>query len=139
MIAENFAVPADTTLDINLGAAGPVAITASGGNITASQNGVQITFTLASFNGVTVAEFGFERCSELQRPLGIAFLLPECQYFHRERQQRNMTFAAVMGGSVNLGTLSISDGAEAIITPANTQSPTTLNVELPFHCGNWQA
>ncbi|MGD0140892.1 MAG: hypothetical protein ABSD28_18665, partial [Tepidisphaeraceae bacterium] len=54
VIAENFAVPAGSTLDVNLGTAGPVALSASGGNLTASQNGVQIT--LSGFTGVTVTD-----------------------------------------------------------------------------------
>ncbi|MGA2441980.1 MAG: cohesin domain-containing protein [Tepidisphaeraceae bacterium] len=128
VIAENFAVPASSTLDINLGAAGPVALTASGGNITASRNGVQITFTLASFTGVTVADLASNDVLNFNGPLALPFTFLDSSTSTVNVNSGVLTFAAVMGGSVNLGTLSISNGAEAMITPATTQNPTTLNV-----------
>jgi hypothetical protein len=39
-----------------------------------------------------------------------------------------LTFAAVMGGSIDLGTLFVANGAAAIITAATTQNPTTLDL-----------
>jgi hypothetical protein len=126
VIAENFAVPAGSTLDINLGTAGPVAVTASGGNVTASQNGVQIT--LSGFIGVTVTDTSSNDVLNFNGPLALPFTFVNCGTSTVNVNSGTLTFAAVMGGSIDLGTLFVANGAAAIITAATTQNPTTLDL-----------
>jgi Dockerin type I domain len=118
-------VPVGSTLDINLGSAGPVAISASGGNITASQNGVQIT--LAGFTGVTVTDLGAGDVLNFNGPLALPFSFVNTSSSTLNVNSGTLTFAAVSGGTVNLGTLSIASGASAAITPATTGA-TTLSL-----------
>ena len=124
VIAESFAIPAGSTLDINLGTAGPVSISASGGNITASQNGVQIT--LSGFTGVTVTDTASNDVLNFNGPLALPFTFVNGGNTTVNVNSGTLIFAAVMGGNVNVGALSIAGGASAMITPATTQNPTTL-------------
>jgi alpha-L-arabinofuranosidase len=126
VIAENFAVPAGSTLDVNLGTAGPVSITASGGNLTASQNGVQIT--LSGFTGVTVTDTASNDVLNFNGPLALPFTFVNGGTATVNVNSGTLIFAAVMGGNVNLGALSIASGATAMITPATTQNSTTLKL-----------
>ena len=126
VIAENFAVPAGSTLDINLGSAGPVAISASGGNITASQNGLQIT--LSGFTGVTVTDTASNDVLNFNGPLALPFTFVDTGSSTVNVVSGILTFAADMGGTINLGSLSVSSGASAVITAATTNSPTTLSL-----------
>ncbi|MGD0388819.1 MAG: hypothetical protein ABSC42_07685 [Tepidisphaeraceae bacterium] len=126
VIAENFAVPAGSTLDINLSGVGPVALAAGGSNVTASRNGVQIT--LSGFTGVTATDTASNDVLNFNGPLALPFSLVDCGTSTVNVNSGTLTFAAVMGGSVNLGTLSVANGAAAMITAATTQSPTTLKV-----------
>jgi hypothetical protein len=126
VIAENFAVPAGSTLDINLGSAGPVALTASGGNLTASQNGVQIT--LSGFTSVTVTDTASNDVLNFNGPVALPFTFVNCGTSTVNVNSGTLTFAAVMGGTIDLGTLFVANGAAAIITAATTQNPTTLDL-----------
>jgi len=126
VIAEDFAVPAGSTLDINLGSAGPVALSASAGNITASQNGVQIT--LSGFTGVTVTDTASNDVFNFNGPLALPFTFVNCGSSTVNVNSGALIFAAAEGGSINLGTLSVADGSSAMMTAATTQNPTTLKV-----------
>jgi len=126
IIAENFAIPSASTLDINLGTAGPVALSASGGNVTASQNGVQIT--LFGFTAVTVTDTASNDVLNFNGPLALPFSFVNCGTSTVNVNSGTLTFAAVMGGSIDLGTLFVANGAAAIITATTSQNPTTLNL-----------
>ena len=124
VIAENFAVPAGSTLDINLGSAGPVSLSDPGGNITASPNGVQITFS--GFTGVTVTDTASGDVLNFNGPLALPFTFVNCGSSTVNVNSGALTFAADMGGTINIGNLSVAADASALITPATTNSPTTL-------------
>ncbi len=126
VIAEDFAVPSGSTLDINLGSAGPVTLSASGSNITASQNGVQIT--LSGFTGVTVTDTASNDVLNFNGLLALPFTFVNCGNSTINVNSGILTFAANMGGTINLGNLSVANGAGAMITAATTNSPTTLTL-----------
>ena len=126
VIAENFAVPAGSTLNINLSAAGAVNLSASGNSITASQNGVQIT--LSGFTGVTVTDTGSGDVLNFNGPLALPFTFVNCSQSTVNVNSGTLTFTAVSGGSVNVGTLSVANGASAVITAATTSQITTLTL-----------
>jgi hypothetical protein len=126
VIAEDFAVLAGSMLDINLGSAGPVTISASGSNITAMQNGVQIT--LSGFTGVTVTDTASNDVLNFNGLLSIPFTFVNCGSSTVNVNSGTLTFAAVMGGTISLGNLSVANGAGAMITAAMTNSPTTLSL-----------
>ncbi|MGD0137608.1 MAG: hypothetical protein ABSD28_01940 [Tepidisphaeraceae bacterium] len=114
------------TLDVYLSAAGPVTISASGGNITVSQNGLQAT--LSGFTGVAVTDTGSNDVLNFDGPLALPFSFVNCGTSTVNVNSGTLTFAAVMGGSIDLGTLFVANGAAAIITAATTQNPTTLDL-----------
>ena len=124
VIAEDFAVPAGSTLDINLGIAGAVSLSDPGGNITASQNGVQITFS--GITGVTVTDTASNNVLNFNGPLALPFTFVNTGSSTVNVNSGTLTFAANMGGTINIGNLSVAAGASALITPATTNSPTTL-------------
>jgi len=124
VIAENFAVPAGSTLNINLSGAGAVSIAASGSNVTVSQGAVQIT--LSGFTGVTVTDTGSSDVLNFNGPLALPFTFVNCAQSVINVNSGTLTFAAVSGGSVNVGTLSVASGASAVITAATTSQITTL-------------
>jgi len=126
VIAENFAVPSGSTLDINLSAAGAVTLSPSGSNVTASQNGIQIT--LGGFSAVTVTETGSGDVLDFSGPLALPFTFVNCGSSAVNVSSGTLTFAADMGGTINLGSLMVSNGAAAAMTAATTDSPTTLSL-----------
>ena len=126
VIAENFAVPSGSTLDINLGSAGPVAISASGSNITASRNGVQIT--LSGFTAVAVTDTASNDVLNFNGLLALPFTFVNTGTSTVNVNSGTLTFAADMGGTINVGNLSVSNGAGAVITAATTNTPTTLSL-----------
>ena len=126
VIAENFAVPSGSILDINLSSAGAVSLSDPGSNITASQNGVQIMFT--AITGVTVTDTASNDILNFNGPLALPFTFVSAGSSTVNVNGGTMTFAANMGGTINLGNLSVAAGAGAILTAATTNSPTTLAV-----------
>ncbi len=126
VITENFAVPSGSTLDINLGSAGPVTISASGSNITASQNSVQIT--LSGFTGITVTDTASNDILNFNGLLALPFTFVNCGSSTVNVNSGTLTFAANMGGTINLDNLSVANDAGAMITAATTNSPTTLSL-----------
>ncbi|MGA2440018.1 MAG: hypothetical protein ABSH08_03600 [Tepidisphaeraceae bacterium] len=115
-----------STLDVYLSAAGPVTITANGSNITVSQNGLQAT--LSGFTGVAVTDTGANDVLNFDGPLSLPFSFVNCGTSTVNVNSGILTFDADMGGSINLGTLSVASGAAAMITATTTQNPTTLNL-----------
>ena len=109
IIAENFAVPAGSTLDINLGSAGAVSVSDPGGNITASQNGVQITFS--GITAVTVTDTASGDVLNFNGPLALPFTFVNTGSSTINVNSGALTFAANMGGTINLGALSVAAGA----------------------------
>jgi hypothetical protein len=126
VIAENFAVPSGSVLNISLGAPGPVTVAAGGADLTASQNGIQ--FTSLDSTGITVTDAGPNDVLNFNGPLSIPFSFVNCGGSTVNVKSGTLIFAPVMGGNVSLGTLSVARGAEATIAFATTQNPTTLNV-----------
>ena len=121
MIAENFAVPAGSTLNINLGIAGAVSLSDPGGNITASQNDVQITFS--GITGVTVTDTASGDVLNFNGPLALPFTFVNCGSSTINVNSGTLTFAANMGGTINLGNLSVANGATRHDRPRNNQQP----------------
>ena len=121
VIAENFAVPSGSTLDINLGSAGAVSLSDPGSNITASQNGVQITFT--AITGVTVTDTASGDVLDFNGPLALPFTFVNAGSSTVNVNSGTLTLAI---GTINLGTLSVASGAAAIITAATTSTPSVL-------------
>ncbi|MGA2440177.1 MAG: hypothetical protein ABSH08_04415, partial [Tepidisphaeraceae bacterium] len=121
VIAENFAVPDGSTLDINLGSAGPVSVTASGGNITASQNGVQIT--LSGFTGVTVTDTASNDVLNFNGPLALPFTFVNCGTSTLNVNSDTLNFASA--ATITLGTLNVAAGASAVM-PTATGSESQL-------------
>jgi len=115
-----------STLDVYLSAAGPVTLTANGGNITVSQNGLQAT--VSGYTGVAVTDTGSGDVLNFDGPLSLPFSFVNCGTSTVNVNSGTLSFASVMGGSVNLGTLFVASGAAAIITAATTQNPTTLKL-----------
>ena len=103
-----------------------MAISASGGNITASQNGVQIT--LSGFAGVTVTDTASNDVLNFNGLLALPFTFVNTGSSTVNVNSGTLTFAADMGGTISLGNLSVSNGAGAIITAATTNSATTLSL-----------
>ena len=124
MIAENFAVPTGSTLDINLGSAGPVSLSATGGNITASQNGVQITFS--GFTGRHGHRYRFRRCFEFQGPLALPFTFVNCGSSTVKSTAAPSRSPPTWAAQSTSAICRWPHGASAMITPATTNSPTTL-------------
>lgn len=124
VIAEDFAVPSGSTLDINLGSAGPVTLTASGSNITAGQNGVQIT--LSGFTAVTVTDTGSADILNFDGPLALPFTFVNTGSSTVNVNAGTLTLAADMGGTISIGNLSVANAASLAMTPATTSSRTTL-------------
>jgi hypothetical protein len=124
VVVESFAVASGSTLEVNLSAAGPITLAASGSTITATQNSVQVS--LSGFTGITVTDTGSGDVLNINGTIPLPVSFTNCGSSTVNVNSGALTFAAVMGGSVNLGTLSIAGGASAVVTPATTNSPTTL-------------
>jgi len=123
---ENFAVASGTTLNVNLSGAGPVALSSSGGNITASQNGVQVSF--AGMTSMTVTDNASGDVLNISGSVAVPFTFVNCGSSTVNISGGAITFAAAPSGSIDLGTLSESNGAITTITAATTQNRTTLSV-----------
>jgi hypothetical protein len=123
VIAENFAVPSGSTLDVNLGSGGPVSISASGSNITASQNGVQIT--LSGFTGVTITDTASNDVLNFNGPLARPLTFVNTGTSTINVNGGTLTFAV---GTINIGNLFVASGAAASLTPATTSTPSILIV-----------
>jgi hypothetical protein len=121
--AENFAVPAAASLGVNLGGAGPVTLSTTGGIITATQAGVQISF--AGITGVSVTDAASNDALNVNGTFTQPFTFTGCAS-STINVGGSMTFAAQPGGQVSLGALSLAAGASAAIAPTSTASPTTL-------------
>jgi hypothetical protein len=126
VISEDFAVPAASTLDINLSSAGPVSLSAVGSNITAAQNGVQIT--LSGYTAVTVTDTGTADTLNFNGLLAIPFTFVNSSGSTINVNNGSLLFAANMGSTINLGTLMIANGAAAMMTAATTNTPTILTL-----------
>ncbi len=140
VITENFAVPAGSMLDINLGTTGPVAVTAAGGNITASQNGVQIT--LSGFTGVTVADTASNDVLNFNGPLALPFTFVNCGSSTLNVNSGTLTFASAASvislGTINIvasATVDLTDNA-MIVHDASISAITTL-IAKGFNGGHW--
>ena len=126
-VNETFATQSGSTLDINLGPAGVVSLSESGSTITAIQNTVQVSFT--GITAIVVTDTATSDTLNFNGPLTVPFTFTNTGSSIVNVDTGTLTFAAVQGGSINLGTLSILSGAKAIITATTTQQPTTLNVD----------
>jgi xyloglucan-specific exo-beta-1,4-glucanase len=121
---QGFAVQSGSNLQINLSPAGPVTLSTSGSNITVSQNGVQDIFT--GISAITVTDTGSGDILNVSGSTGLPFSFSNFASATLNISSATLTFAADPGASVTVGTLSLSNSATAIITPASTGSPTIL-------------
>jgi hypothetical protein len=126
LIAENFAVPSESTLDLTLGPAGAVALSQNGANLTASQNGVQMSFT--GITAVAVTDSGSGDAFNFNSPIALPFSFASSGSSIINVNTGTLTLAANPGGSVGIGTLAIAAGASAVITPT-TSHTTTVNLQ----------
>src|SRR6202034_2242871 len=120
------AVQVGSTLNTNLSPAVSVTITDSGGNIIATQNGVALIFS--GITNITVTDTASNDVLNFNGPLAIPLSFVNCGTSTVNVNSGTMTFAAVMGGTIKLGTLSVAGGTSAAITPTTTNSPTTLSL-----------
>ena len=123
---ETFAIQNGSTLNINLSSAGPVALSESADTITATQNGTPVSFT--GITTIAVTDTGSGDTLNFNGPITIPFTFTNTASAIVDVNSGTLTFAAVQGGSVTLGTLSIASDATAAITPTTSQQPTTLNL-----------
>ena len=126
-IIPSIATQSGSTLNISLNAAGAVSVAqASGGDVTVSQDGAQITFT--GITGVTVTDTASNDVLNFNGLLSLPFTFVNCGSSTVNVNGGTLIFAAIMGGTINLGNLSVANGTGAMITAATTNSPTTLSL-----------
>jgi hypothetical protein len=123
---ETFAVQNGSTLDINLSSAGPVSISQSGSTLSASQNGVQALFT--GITAITVTDTASGDTLNFNGLITAPLTFTSTNGSIVNVNTGTLTFAAVPGGSIRLGSLSIAAGAYAAITPTTTDSATTMTL-----------
>ncbi|HUB24149.1 MAG TPA: fibronectin type III domain-containing protein [Tepidisphaeraceae bacterium] len=126
VIAESFALYSGSTLDVNLSAAGPVNISASDGNILVSQSGTQVT--MLGITAVNVTDAGSNDVLNFDGPVPLPFTLVNCGTSNINVISGTLIFAPVSGGQINVGSLSVADGADAVISASTNGSPATLAV-----------
>jgi hypothetical protein len=138
VITENFAVPAGSTLDINLGTTGPLAVTAAGGNITASQNGVQITFTGVA--AITVNGSAISDVLNFNGPVALLFTFINSANSIVNINTGTLTLAASASEPVELGTLSLIGRLDVtsddLIVANGNLSTITSELETGFNASN---
>jgi hypothetical protein len=122
----SFVSQSGSTLDLFLSSLGAVGVSPSSSDIMASQNGVQFTFS--GITSVLVAENGPGDTVNINGSVGIPFLFSNADTTTINVNSGALVFAAVPGGSINLGSLAIASGASAVLTPSTTPQPTTLNL-----------
>jgi hypothetical protein len=98
-----------------------VAVTASGGNVTASQNGVQIT--LSGFTGVTVTDTASNDVLNFNGPLALPFTFVNCGSSTMNVNSGTLNFASA--AAITLGTLNVAAAASAVM-PTATGSESQL-------------
>ncbi len=119
-----FAAQTGSMLNIYLSGAGQVTLGTSGATVTAKQNGTQFSFS--GITGITVADTGNSDVLNFNGLLALPFTFVNCGSSTANVNSGTLNFAANMGGTINLGNLSVANGAIATITAATTNSPTTL-------------
>ena len=120
----SYAVQSGSTLNINLSPGGAVTLSTSGSKIVATQNGTPTQFS--GISSIVVTETASGDILNFSGPVATPLVLVNCATSVVNVNSGTLTFAVEMGGSINLGTLSIASGAGAAITAATTQNPTTL-------------
>lgn len=124
--APAFASQSGSTLSLNLTPVAPVILSNTGSAIIASQNGVQLNFTNVS--SIVVNQTGASSVLNVTSSPSILFTFLNTANTTINVAAGTMTIAAVPGGSVNIGTLSIAAGHSAALAPATTSQATTLNL-----------
>jgi alpha-L-arabinofuranosidase len=121
-----FASQSATTVTITLNNIAPIAVATSGSNVTVNEAGYQYSFTGVS--AITVNGSAKSDVLNFNGPVALPFSVVNCGSSTVNVNGGTLIFAAVSGGSINLGTLFVANGAAAMITAATTQNPTTLNL-----------
>jgi hypothetical protein len=120
-----FAIQSGSTLNVYLSGAGQVFVTTSS-PVTAADNGVTLSFT--GVTGITVTDTASGSVLNFDGTNAIPVTFSNTANSVVDVMGGTLTFAAVPGGSINLGTLAIGAGFGAVVTAATTSQPTTLSV-----------
>jgi hypothetical protein len=120
-----FAIKTGSTLNVYLGAGGAVTLTSTSG-ITATKASTALSF--AGITTIAVTDAGTGDVLTITSAPNDPYTFTNTGNSTVNVTAGTLTFAAMPGGSINLGALSVSSGATAAITATTTSQPTTLNV-----------
>jgi hypothetical protein len=126
LVVNSFAVQSGSALNITLGNVGPISLAMAGSNVIVTQNGKQLTFSGITSIGVT--DSGSSDVLNFNGPLTIPLSFTGTDSSVVNVNSGALVFAAVPGGSINIGSLTIASGASAVLTQSTTPQPTTLNL-----------
>jgi hypothetical protein len=126
VVNPSFATQTGSTLNLSLSPTEPVTLGSSGANVTATQNGTQLNFS--GITSIVVTDTGTDDTVNFSGPLNIPISFSGASTAIVNVSAGTMMLAAVPGGAINIGTLSISDGASVILSSSTTSQPTTLNL-----------
>jgi hypothetical protein len=126
VVVNSFAVQSGSTLNITLSNIGPVSLAMSGSNVIATQNGKQLTFS--GVTSIVVTDSGSGDVLNFNNVPATPLSFTSTGTATINVNSGAMTFAAVPGGSINIGSLAIASGASAILAASTTPQPTTLNL-----------
>jgi hypothetical protein len=120
-----FAIKSGSTLNVYLGLGGAVTLTSTAG-ITATKGTSALSFS--GITAIAVTDSATGDVLTITSAPNNPYTFTNTGNSTVNITAGTLTFAAVPGGSINLGALSISSGATAAITATTTSQPTTLNV-----------
>lgn len=119
-----FASQTGSTVTITLNNLAPIAVATSSGNVTVTEDGYQYTFSGVS--AITVNGSATSDVLNFNGPVSMPFTFTNAASSTVNVNSGTLTLASNMGGTVVIGNLSVTNGASAALTPATTNSPTTL-------------
>jgi len=120
-----FAIPAGSTLDLNLSPAGPVTVTNPSGQITTTQNGEQITFNTLS--AITVTDTSSNDVLNVNGSAGIPYTFVSTGTSAINLNSGTTTFATTGGSNISLGALNIANSSSAVMTATTPEATLNLN------------
>jgi hypothetical protein len=120
-----FAIKSGSILNVYLGLGGAVALTSTSG-ITATKGASALSF--AGITTISVTDAATGDVLNITSAPNDPYTFTNAGNSTVNVTSGMMTFAAIPGGSINLGSLSIASGAAAAITPTTTSQPTTLTL-----------
>ena len=125
-ILPTFAGETGSIVMISLNNVDPITVATSGSNTTVTEAGYQYSFS--GVTGITVDGATSTAVLNFDGPLAVPFTFAADGNTVLNVVSGTLTFAADIGGTISLGTLSVSSGAEVIITPTTSNTPSTLSV-----------